>query len=480
MKTKKQNEAFLKKNWLLMDNEELAKELGCGTTKLRKWAKSLGLPSKNAVKIEQSEKKLQALEQEEKPKFTVDGKKVSWNYKHGVIELTVETLDQIFYEYSIHGLNVSQVKIQNKHGFTAIQWQSLKRTFDLVKNSDVFSPYTLSLHTGKEQCDMIAEKIQEKYSPKNMREVIDYEDEKQRRLAYSKAIQTASKLDYRRNEFESELFDYVTKATQKVVTLKTKDCVIEHAPSTICDLHVGANIAETQTLPVFNPDIVRDRLSQIAVEINSRKAKLNTICFNGDLIESFTGLNHPNSWKNLDSKYGYGVKATIMAVELITEFLQKVHNIHEVLFVAGNHDRVTSSNKEDVDGEVIQWVHYIINAKFGHLFKCEWNSKIIARNINNVGYIWTHGHHALSKRNPAELVAQYGFGRAIYSIIIEGHLHTRKIKADTSDYRSIVCPSVFTGNDYSDNSGWSTLPGFVYMYSTKNVPYPTVIDIPLL
>lgn len=477
--TKNQIESYLTENWLKLLNDEIlehlrSKGVKIGLTKLRQLAKTLGLPSK------QNMPKVQAVVEEEKPKFTVTDGTVKWDYKHGKIELSLDDLDQIFYEYSIHGLSLSQVKIQNKHGLTAIQWQSLKRTFDLVKDSDVFSPYTLSLHTGKEQCDMIASKIEEKYSPKNMREVITYEDEKQRRLAYDKAIKTASKLSTAREIFESELLDYVVKATEKVVTLKTKDVIIEHGVTTIADLHVGANIEQTETLKIFNADVVRDRLNQVAAEINSRKAKSNTICFNGDLIETFTGLNHPNSWKNVDSKYGYGVKATIKAVELITEFLQKVHNIHEVLFVAGNHDRTTSSNKEDVDGEVVQWVHFIIESKFSHLFKTDFSSKIIARNISGVGYIWTHGHHALSKRNPAELVTQYGFGKGIYSIIIEGHLHTRKIKADTSEYRSIVTSSIFTGNDYSDNSGWSTLPGFTYMYSSHGKPYPIVIDIPLL
>ena len=30
----------------------------------------------------------------------------------GIMEIPVETLDQIFYEYSIHGLNLITVKIQ--------------------------------------------------------------------------------------------------------------------------------------------------------------------------------------------------------------------------------------------------------------------------------------------------------------------------------------------------------------------------------
>ena len=418
--------------------------------------------------------------EKEKPKFHVSkDNKVSWEYKHGRIELDLNELDDIFYRYSIHGLNMSQVQIQNHYGFTAIQWQSLKRTFDLVKNADVFSPYSLSLVSGKEATEMIANKIAEKYSPKNMRAVVEYEDRKQRKRAYDKAIKTVSELDYRRSIFETEILDYLSQSKEKVYTRKTPDKNIDHALTVVQDLHVGANIEETRRLPRFDADIIRNRLTSVADGINKRGAKKNTIVFNGDLIETFTGLNHINSWKNIDAKYGYGVKATIKAIELITEFLQKVNNVHEVLFVAGNHDRTTSSNKEDVEGEVIQWIHYTIQGRFGNSFDVEWSSDVIARLINGVGYIFTHGHLGISKRNPAEIVNAYGFV-GVYNIVVEGHLHTRKIKADNANYRVVVMSSIFTGNNYSEQLGFSTLPGYGYLYSEVGVPYPIVEDIPLL
>lgn len=435
-------------------------------------------PTLKPVK-DNSQNSVMAVVEEDKPKFEVSKNNVvKWKYKHGVIEIKLEDLDQIFYEYSRHGLNLSQVKIQNKHGLTAIQWQSLKRTFDLVKDSDVFSPYSLSLVSEKEACDMIAEKIADKYSPKNMRAVVEYEDDKQRRLAYGKAIKHVSNLDYQRNKFEDAILDYVSKATQKVYTRKTPDAKINHGVTTIQDLHVGANIEATKNLPKYDAEITRDRLRQSAIEINSRGAKKNTIVFNGDLIETFTGLNHINSWKNIDSAYGYGVKATIKAVELITEFLEQVNNVHEVIIVAGNHDRTTSNSQEDVNGEVVQWIHYVLKGRFGNQFSLEWTPDVISREIDNVCYIWTHGHLGLSKRPVAEIINMYG-NPSMYCIVIEGHLHTRKIKADTARYRSIVASSLFTGNDYSANLGFSTLPGILYCYTDK-IPYPIVVDIPLV
>jgi metallophosphoesterase superfamily enzyme len=426
-----------------------------------------------------SQNSVMAVVEDEEPTFSVDTENmVTWKYKHGVIELPLDSLDDIFYRYSRHGLNMSQVKIQNHYGLTAIQWQSLKRTFDLVKDSDVFSPYSLSLVSGKEATQMIADKIADKYSPKNMREVIEYEDGKQRKKAYDNAIKKVSELDYRRSIFESEILDYLSESKLKVTVTKTADAKIEHGVSVVQDLHVGANIPETRNLPRFDEAVIRDRLNQVAIDINERGAKKNTIVFNGDLIETFTGLNHINSWKNIDAAYGYGVRATIKAYELINEFLQKVNNIHEVLIVAGNHDRTTSNNNEDVDGEVVQWIHYMVKGTFGKQFNVEWSSDVITRLIGGVGYIFTHGHLGISKRSAAEIVNLYGFP-GVYNIVCEGHLHTRKIKADTATHRVCVFSSIFTGNNYSEKLGFSTLPGYAYLYSKKGLNYPVVIDVPL-
>lgn len=428
--------------------------------------------------VENSQNSVSLVEEEETEKFNVDdNNNVSWKYKHGVIEMKLEDLDEMFFEYSKHGLNKSQVKVQNKYGFTAIQWQSIKRTFDLVKDSDVFSPYSLSLVSEKEACDMIAQKIAGKYSPKNMRTVIEYEDEKQRRKAYDNAIKKVSTLDYHRQIFENELLDYVATATKKVVVKKTPDKKINHGVTTIQDLHVGANIEAVKNLPKFDAETIEKRLTQSAIEINQRGAGKNTICFNGDIIETFTGLNHINSWKNIDKAYGYGVQATIKAIELLTDFISKVNNVHEILFVAGNHDRTTSNNNEDVTGEVIQWLHFVIKGRFGHLFSVDWSPDVIQREIENISYIWTHGHLGLSKKPVSDIVNVYG-NPTMFNLIIEGHLHTRKIKADTARYRSIVASSIFTGNDYSKQLGFSTLAGILYCHR-GTIPFPVVVDIPL-
>jgi len=415
-------------------------------------------------------------EQATEPRFEVKGEDVFWKFKHGDMKLTLVELDSIFYEYSKHGLNKSQVQVQNDHGFNAIEWQSLKRTFDLVKDSDVFSPYTLSLHTEKEACDMIASKIAEKYSPKNMRAVIVHEDNKQRTRAYENAIKEVAKLDYRRQLFEDAILEYVAEAKEAPLVKKTRDVRTGNVIVHVCDLHVGAEIEEERNLPAFNADVIVNRLATIAKETNQRKAKKVTLVINGDLIETFTGLNHINSWKNIDKKYGYGTQATIKATEILTDFIGAVNNIERVVLIAGNHDRVTSSNKEDVVGEIIHWVHYILHARYGKKFPVEWSKDVYPMTLDDCGFVFTHGHLAISKKNPDHIVNQYGFA-GMFNLVVMAHLHSRKINADHFHNRTIHAPSIFTGNNFSKNLGYSSLSGYLEISVKEGLPI--VMDVPL-
>ena len=462
MYTQKEKQEILARLKTMQDEglsrRKACKDIGIAESTIRGW-------EKKTIEVDK-----------DKPKYIVKKDKVFWEARGDSMQIELSQLDSVFYQYSKHGLNKTAVQVQNELGFNAIQWQSFKRTFELVKDSDVFSPYSLSLVSGKEKTDMIADKIAEKYSDKNMRDVIAHESDKQRNRAYSKAIKKAEDLSSRRRDFETEILDYITKATSKTVVKKIKTKSKRHGVHTVQDLHIGADIEAEFNLPAYNTDVVVDRLNQVAESINAENNAKNTICLNGDIIESFTGLNHINSWKGIDKKYGYGVKATILACELLKDFLSKVENVHEVLIVAGNHDRTTSNSQEDVDGEVIQWVHYVLKSKFGDVFKIDHSSDVIVRAIDNVCYIWTHGHLSISKRTPAEIINLYGI-QGMFCIVIQGHFHTRKVTFDSAMSRVLYASSLFTGNNYSKKLGFSTLAGFLTCYS--NGKYPIVIDIPL-
>jgi metallophosphoesterase superfamily enzyme len=410
---------------------------------------------------------------EPEKKFRVVGDSIEWDYKRGTISMTVDALDELFYQYSKHGLNMSQTQVQNEHGLNALEWQSLKRTFDLVKDSDVFSPYSLSLVSGKERCDMIGRKVAEKYSDKNLRAVVAYEDRKQVKKQYEKAIKKVADLDYRFSILETEILDYVSQAKPKVVRTCT-DTKIDEAIVHVCDLHGGADIKPSRNLPAYGWKQIEEKLDVIARDVNSRKAKNVVVVFNGDFIETFTGLNHANSWKNISEENGYGISATIKITDVISEFLSKINNIKQVVLVSGNHDRVTSSNKEDVEGEVARLIAYILKGQFP--FSVTWHEQVVSLKVGGCGFVFTHGHLGLGKKTADLIVNQYGHKNS-YNMVVMGHLHSRKTMSDTYDSRVIHAPSLFTGNNYSKGLGYSSRSGYLYIYVENKLP--VVVDYPL-
>ena len=412
-------------------------------------------------------KKVKAKVEEQVVKFVVKGKQVMWKYRRGHIEMSIEDLDSIFYEYSKHGLNMSQVQVQNKHGLDALQWQSLKRTFDLVKDSDVFSPYTLSLHTGKERCDMIASKIAEKYNPKNMRAVVEYEDRKQTKKAYDRAVKELEKKEYKWQELSDALLEYASKA--KVITVRRTDKADgKRAVAVVCDLHGGAENKATKNLPAYDYKVMARRLADVAQDINSRKPSELTLVLNGDLIESFTGMNHPTSWAGLTKNAGFGIDAVLKTTDVLTTFIQSIDNVKEVLVLSGNHDRVTSSNKEDLTGDAAKLIAELLRAHIGNLIPIEWNEDVISRKIDGCGFHFMHGHTGMAKKT-SDFVSAYGY-RNCYNMIVLGHLHSVIIKDDSFTHRKMHCASIFTGNKWSKKGGYSSTPGYTYVDVTNKLP----------
>ena len=257
---------------------------------------------------------------------------------------------------------------------------------------------------------------------------------------------------------------------------------------TVTDLHFGAYISAMTINPEFNISILCGMLERSAEYVNRIGYSKVHVFVLGDLIESFTGLNHKNSWKGLD-KGMFGVSAIKLFTELFSKhFLEKIANLGSIKMVAGNHDRVTSDNNEDVDGgaaEMIAWGLELMK------YDVEFNPAVMNVVVDGVSYILNHGHLYLTKKKTAqELAWMYG-QKGMFNFILEGHLHSRmrKLSAnqvskfqmvmdDTVDTRRQVCPPLFTGNAYSEYGGWSTNPG-VLVIENNGYGVPHVFDFSL-
>jgi len=253
----------------------------------------------------------------------------------------------------------------------------------------------------------------------------------------------------------------------------------------LADLHIGADIRNLQRTPDFNYKTVIKYLRSIADQVNSRNYESLEVIFLGDFIESFTGLNHINSWKSM-GKGMYGHHVVILAFEILREFLSNINNLTSVYMVSGNHDRSTSDAKHDNEGDIAGLLSYMLrNAITG--VKIEFSPLVIGSKIDNIYYIMTHNHHGLSKRDFGKVIWEYG-KQGLYNVLLGGHWHSRKTRkvyhtlnetyVDQANYRAIDVAPLFTGNFYSESNGWTSSAGYT-LIENNGTGKPNVFDYSL-
>ena len=255
----------------------------------------------------------------------------------------------------------------------------------------------------------------------------------------------------------------------------------------LADLHIGADIRNLQRTPDFNYKVVINYLRDIAEEVNRRGYKKTELIFLGDFIESFTGLNHINSWKSM-GKGLYGHHVVILAFEIMRDFIESINNLSSIYIVSGNHDRSTSDAKHDNEGDIAGLLSYMLrNAFVNDKIKVEFSPLVLGDNIDGIYYIMTHNHHGLSKRDLGKIIWEYG-KQGMYNVLLGGHWHSRRGKkvfhtleetyVDQANYRAIDVAPLFTGNFYSESNGWTSSAGFT-LIENNGIGKPNVFDYSL-
>lgn len=423
--------------------------------------------------IEEGEKvKIKAKKAENK--YSVLDNEYHFFAEKGEFQLPVEFVDQLFYEYSEKGLNLSQTQMINKHNIEVWQWTCIKTALWLYKKAHIFSPYTVK-NTPKDQLD---EMFQEKMDALLNNTGFQVEDKYNKAVVkkYREVINKQAERDFQVQSLLLELSDLIPVAQIQPVVRRVKD---SNNNDVICvhifDIHFGAESRLNSTLPEYSPAITRTYLDKIADIVNKQQASKVHIFFGGDYIESFSGTNHPDAWKGVAKSF-IGANLVVQCYQAFVEFISKIDNVTNIYGVSGNHDRAASDKKLESEGYIGQLIFEFIKLSFPQI-DIKYDEKIIASEIDGIQYIMSHGDKKFSDLPAAELILEYG-KQGKYNLLTSGHWHERRIKADTKNFRQVVCPSLFPGNDYSVNLGYSTLPGFLI---TKNngTGKPIVQDYPL-
>lgn len=413
---------------------------------------------------------------EDHTKWEVVNDHYQWKSSKGSINMPVEFIDQLFFEYSEHGLNLSQTKIMNKHDLKPWQWHSIKGTLMLYKQSHVFSPYTVDNTPPEEMQEMVAKKVGKVFSSVGYQ--VEDQYNKQLRTEYKKVIQKQTTVDLIHQTIVTELqdfFDSIPKSQRVIALPQNKETTIKATSAAIFDIHYGAE-SRSKDLPAFSPEILDEMFSEIAREINNRNAEEVHLFFGGDNIETFTGLNHPDSWKGIAKGY-YGAEVVKRGYKAITKFIQQVNNVKKIHAVPGNHDRATESAAVDGEGYIAELLFELIKLSLGENIEVNYHNRIISETVDGLQILMSHGHKKVTNINPAELILQYG-NPELFNVLISGHWHNRKVSKDHRQFRQLVCPSLFAGNDYSADLGVGALSGFL-LIENNGKGKPKVIDYPL-
>lgn len=221
------------------------------------------------------------------------------------------------------------------------------------------------------------------------------------------------------------------------------------------DIHVGAIMEEDELYPEYNKKIAEQSLAKIAAQVNILYPDRDVYyIIGGDVIESFTGKNHKNTWKTIEL---HGAKAALCAFDLLYKLFQSTDGFKKAYMVGGNHDRISSSNEDDTQGQVLELISGVFDRTTN--INIEFDPLYLSFNVDGIQYIIHHGDKRLSKKKGSEMVLDYGSSDC-YNVILGFHSHHFDVVEDTKKYRSIVVPSIVKATAFAKEIGVHAPSGY--------------------
>ena len=417
----------------------------------------------------------------EEQSWRVDDEHYTWESKKlgKVFRRRVVDVDQMFFAYSIHGLNMSQVQMMHDFGLSTWEWNTLKNRLMLQKLSNVFSPYTVSLTPSDQLENMMQAKMAQRY-------------EKQGPLierAHTKAaVKELNKVLSKQQQKEADLQRLVLELSDLLPTTKYR--YVARAPQhiagpnhlvvSIADPHIGAEVKKLLNAPRYDQTILYHYADQFIERVNARGAANVYLNGLGDFVESFGGANHANTFLSLNKDLA-GARGVFAALEFFSYLISKINNVREIWGVSGNHDRTSNRKDEDTRGEAAFMLFGLLSERYRNTaIQVFYRPDILVRAVDNICYLNTHMHLSLAS-NDSKLATTIAKHRipGLYCVVMGAHLHSRITKMDTDDYCVRHSPSFFTGNGFSSDGGFTTLAGFLTSETIADSGYPRVVDEPL-
>lgn len=397
-----------------------------------------------------------------------------WKSKGQDVSISQELADVLFFEFSKHGMDLSQSEVRLRNNIGLRDWYSLKNKLQLYKDSDIFSPETRKGYTDEEYRREAANKIHELNAYKKKAVIDEYNKYhlNQAKKWRNEAHKNLFNIDVLSNNLSLWLDkqSHKTHITSKNLTATSDPLVVATA-----DWHFGAGVKSEYIQPEYNPSIISSLIDRLVDSINQEMSEDVTLVLDGDFIESWMGLNHIDSWKSIEAGH-IGAQVVSGVIEQMLEpLLEGIYNLKRVVAVGGNHDRGTNSNKEDNLAEIASVVFYFLRRFYPNI-DFTYDPFCVSKDINNLRFIVQHGYFKApykGKEAGDSLVNDYG-SKDLFNLVLTADKHTRGVLMDSWNRRHVKIPPMFTGNFYSTSLGFSSVSGCLFIYEDEG--FPKIID----
>lgn len=362
---------------------------------------------------------------------------------------SVAFIDDLFTHYSRKGYNFTRIKTQLKFDLTPKAWGQIARQFNLSKDCDILSPYTLE-NTDREELEGVIEnKIQTILTSGEMT-TQKYAD------AVTRKHRSIIEADNLKNVWEQEIINELLEGLPKAKVIevkKSKDS--NNLPIIVAmgDFHAGGKAKGMKLIKEdWGTNVLIEKLHNAAEVINSYNSEDVTLSLLGDLVESISALNHMDSWKGIEED-GFGSSIIIKTYEMLVEHLfNRVNNLGKITLVGGNHDRLQASNN-NADTGASDLIAYMLKMQYKHVgIPVEWDSVLLTVQGKGFSVITVHGDKNIGKREIAYMKLKFTENPKEFTFIASAHLHNFMCRPndDQEIGRRVTIPSIMTGNKYSD------------------------------
>lgn len=403
---------------------------------------------------------------DDKPDWKVINTQYVFEVKGVRKTFSIELIDNIFLYYSTRGYNFTRLKVQQRFNITPRTFRYIQNVFNLSKDCDTISPYT-KLNTSLPELELLIQHRTNELLDSGEMTRQKYDDaviRKYRRIIDKDNVHTSWT-----NEVISELLEEYPNITNLEIT-RDKNSDIDEVTAVIADIHAGGKAEKTLISAEWNTTKLIEMLHKVAIIINSYKAAKVNIVILGDLVETISGINHPDSWKGIEQGM-YGANVIIETKEiLIKELLNHIVNLKNIIATGGNHDRLQASNKLGDTGATDLIFHMIKErlALTKSNINVIYDPVLVRFKTKNFGIIGIHGDKGLHRRELSYIINKFAQDKSQYQFVVSGHLHSFFCKKDDDQEigRRITVPSIVTGNNYSDiEIGRGSLSGLVTLKS---------------